>query len=78
MKIGDLVMVKVVNKQGLGMHQWLPGMITEVDVRDYSGECDPWTSYKVLVGDAIITTHTGKIEPWTKNMADSLDEIANQ
>lgn len=69
MKIGDLVMVKV-NKHSLGMHQWLPGMITGIDVLDYSGDCDPWTTYKVLVGDEIITTHTGKIEPLKSNLSE--------
>lgn len=75
MKIGDLVLVKLIPSQrqpNLSDNAWTVGMITAVDVRDYSGECDPWTSYKVLVGDEIITTHTGKIKPCTKSMTDNL------
>lgn len=76
MKIGDLVLVKFGSKQSwpqIDTNSWnTVGMIMAIDVLDYSGECDPWTAYKVLVGDEIITTHTGKIRPLTRNIADNI------
>lgn len=81
MKIGDLVLVKLTpnkNWPNVSINSWTIGMITALDVLDYSGDCDPWTTYKVLVGDEIITTHTGKIKPWTKSMTASLNELANR
>ena len=70
MKIGDLVLVCVARVGGVYVDK--VGMITAIDVRDYSDDVEPWTAYKVLVGDEIITTHTGKIRPCPQNTSDNM------
>ena len=60
-KTGDLVLVRPYLS-----HDWVHGIILAINVLDWSGDMDPWTSYKVLIGDRVTVCTPGNIRSFNQ------------